>query len=197
MTFAPTQPKYTVDDSTGIATLIESHITFVKFPLGYSLMVHLKPGFKFDGASVPKEDLEDSRVVKRICKFIAKHYPDKDYKETLNYLIGTPFEMPRLIAAIVHDALYGMKWKIRWLCDRVYRRILIDLGYDRVRLEIEYGGIRLLGGKNWDAVTKEEKKNTRKLSDVKILRVDEVWKEKIKLLTYKMRAGEPNPLGLG
>ena len=182
MTFAPTPPKYSVDDATGIATLLESHVTFVKFPLGYSLMVHLRPGLRFDGASVPKKDLEDSKIVKRICKFIAKHYPDKDYKETLDYLIGTPFEMPRLLAAIVHDALYGMKWKWRWICDRVYRKILEEQKYDPIRLDIEYSGIRLLGWKNWDAVTKKEKKATKKLVEVKIIPATEGWKCRLGIL---------------
>lgn len=184
MTFSPSPPKYTVDEPTGIATLLDSHITFVRFPLGFSLMVHLKPGFRFDGASVPKEDLEDSKIVKRICKFIAKHYPDKDYKEMLEYLIGTPFEMPRLLAAIVHDALYGMKWKFRWICDKVYRRILSAIGYDKVRLDIEYSGIRILGWKNWDSVNKEEIENTKQVTEVKVIRTDDEWREKIRLLVY-------------
>lgn len=182
MTFAPTPPKYSVDDATGIATLLESHVTFVKFPLGYSLMVYQRSGLKFDGASVPKKDLEDSKIVKRICKFIAKHYPDKGYKETLDYLIGTPFEMPRLLAAVVHDALYGMKWKWRWLCDRVYMLILKEQNYDPVRLEIEYSGIRLLGGKNWDAVQKPEKIATKALVDVKFIRTADKWKAHLDLI---------------
>lgn len=178
MTICPQEPILVDTQKAGIKALADDHLTFVDIGLGFSLTVFIKKGFETDGASVPKESLEDSKIVKKICKFISKHYPGKDYKQTLEYLIGTPFEMPRLLAAIVHDALYGMKWKIRWLCDRVYRRILSDLGYDRVRLEIEYGGIRLLGGKSWDAVTKAEKEFTKKLVDVKI--VLERNKEKIK-----------------
>ena len=158
--------------------LAEPHLTFVSLGAGFSLMVLLKKGFQTDGATVPKKELEDSKVARKICKFISKHYPGKDYKQTLEYLIGTPFEMPRLLAAIVHDALYGMKWKCRWLCDRVYRSILAAIGYDKVRKGIEYSGIRMFGVKSWDSVTKEEKEFTKKLVDVKI--VLERNKEKIK-----------------
>lgn len=168
MTQFPQKPNFIIDDATKIATLQEDHFTSVKLWFGMKLNVLIKAGFKFDGASVPIDKLNKSKAAKWACKIIAKHYPGKDYKETLAYLIGEPYEMPRLLAAIVHDALYGLKWKCRWLCDNVYRRILCKAKYDEVRLVIEYSGIRLFGGDNWDAVTKKEKIETKKLVEAKL-----------------------------
>lgn len=176
MTVFPQKPNLSEPNEKGLATLLEPHLTFVPIFLGYSLMVHIRAGYRTDGATVPKEELENSDVVKKICKIIAKHYPGKDYKETLDYLIGTPFELPRLLAAIVHDALYGMKWKWRWLCDRVYRAILSETDYDRIRLGIEYSGIRLIGKKSWDAVTDLERDRTRRIVSVKFVLTKNIWK---------------------
>ena len=169
MTIFPQDPNLVDSQTPGFKKLVEPHLTFVKMGCGFSLAVLIKVGLETDGATVPKEELEKSDVVKKICKIIAKHYPGKDYKETLDYLIGTPFELPRLLAAIVHDALYGMKWKWRWLCDRVYRAILSETDYDRVRLGIEYSGIRLIGKKSWDAVTDLERDRTRRIVSVKFV----------------------------
>ena len=91
--------------------------------------------------------------------------------------MGTPFEMPRLLAAIVHDALYSLKWRMRALCDKVYKRILEDVKYDKVRIAVEYLGIRLVGHKNWNAVTKDIKQNTKQLIVVKLVRTKKVNQE--------------------
>lgn len=169
MTISPQLPNLVDSQTNGIKRLVEPHLTFVKVGCGFSLSILIREGLETDGASVPNEDLEKSKVVKALCKIIAKQYPGKDYKETLAYLIGRPFDMPRLLAVIVHDALYGMKWKCRWLCDRVYRAILSDNKYDKVRLGIEYSGIRLIGKKNWESVTDLERDRTRRLVDVKLV----------------------------
>ena len=183
MTIFPQKPilvecKY----KNGWMELVEPHLTFLDIGFGYSLMVLLKKGYKTDGASVPKDELEDSEVAKQICKLIAKHYPDKNYKETLEYLIGTPFEMPRLLAAIVHDGLYDIKWKFRWICDRIYRAILSDCNYDEVRKEIEYTGIRLLGWKNWNKVTKKHRKKMKDFVSADIVRTKKISKLKKKMI---------------
>jgi hypothetical protein len=182
MTVFPQSPVVKIDEKSGIATLLETHVTQVKLGFGRSLVVSIGSGFKTDGASVPREELEKSRVVKKACKIISKKYPGKDYRETLDYLIGTPFEMPRFLAAIVHDALYTIKWKFRWICDRVYRKILSSLGYDETRKDIEYSGIRLFGWKNWEAVTDLERDRTRRIVKVRIVRNGKVQKllEKLK-----------------
>ena len=183
MTICPQPPALdVVPHKEGLMELVEPHLTFVYLGAGFSLMVLLKKGFHTDGATVPKKELEDSKVARKICKFISKHYPGKDYKQTLEYLIGTPFEMPRLLAAIVHDALYGMKWKWRWLCDRIYRKILSEQNYDNVRQEIEYSGIRLIGWKNWKSITEEEQSRTHKLAEVRV-----VLTRNVKSITEKLK----------
>lgn len=169
MTVSPQPPNLVDIQPEGFKKLVEPHLTFVKMGCGFSLAVLIREGLETDGATIPKEELEKSCIIKELCKLIAKHYPGKDHKETLDYLIGTPFEMPRLLAAIVHDALYGMKWKCRWLCDRVYRAILSEIDYDKVRRAIEYSGIRLLGKGSWDAVTDLERDRTRRIVDVKVV----------------------------
>ena len=169
MTVSPQPPNLVDSQTDGFKKLVEPHLTFVKMLCGFSLAILIRSGLETDGATIPKEELEKSAFIKKACKLISKHYPGKDYKETLVYLIGTPFEMPRLLAAIVHDALYGMKWKWRWLCDRVYRAILSESDYDKVRLGIEYYGIRLLGRKSWEAVTDLERDRTRRIVDVKVV----------------------------
>ena len=172
MTIFP-QPPYLVPTSKeGIMELAEPHLTVVEVGFGFWLVVLLKAGYKTDGASVPEEKLKDSKIVKRLCKIIAKHYPGKNYKEMLDYLIGTPFEMPRILAAIVHDGLYDIKWKIRWLCDRMYNAILSACEYDRVRQDIEYSGIRLFGRKNWNDVKSKHKKKMKDFVIANLVRHD-------------------------
>ena len=170
MTIFPQEPNLSCPNEEGTVTLLEPHLTFVGLGLGYSLMVYIKEGYETDGATVPKEALESSKFVEYACKIIAKHYPGKDYKETLAYLIGTPFEMPRLLASIVHDALYDCKWKWRWLCDWVYKKILKVCHYDAIRMEIEYSGIRLQGGKNWEAVSDLKRDRTRRIVQIRVVR---------------------------
>lgn len=182
MTISPQPPVLNVvPNSEGIMELAEPHITFVNVGLGYSVMVLIGNGFRTDGASVPTEWLHNSKLIDMACKVIAKKYPWMNSEEMLDFLIGTPFEMPRLLAAIVHDALYSYHWKWRILCDWIYKRILEDICYDPTRLTIEHLGIRLIGGKNWDSVNKEEKIETRKLVTVKFIRTRNIDKEIRKL----------------
>ena len=126
-----------------------------------------------------------------------------------NRLVGTPWDLPRLLAAVVHDALYSIKWKCRFLCDRVYKWILKATDYDVVRREIEYDAIRLVGWKSWNNVTKGEWKWAKKLVIVKWVRTKKVPAilEKLKTQTKeKERSGilfiesereNPIPSGLG
>lgn len=184
MTIFPQAPNLT-EGQRGLMVLQEPHLTIVKLGLGFSLIVLIDKGFETDGATVPEDELKKSEAVEWICKKIAKHYPGKDYRETLDFLIGTPFERPRILAALVHDALYGRKWKTRWLCDFVYRRILSVIKYDEVRLGIEYSGIRLVGKKNWDAVTDWERVQTSRMTVVRIVRTRNVPSEVSKLFRGK------------
>ena len=189
MTIAPQQPILTPIAGKGnLRTLVEDHLTFVKVGFGYSLEVLIKAGYETDGATIPDNLLQDEKYGKKIEEYIRTKYPsiktkyEYDLENLVKYLIGTPWDMPRLLAAIVHDVLYGRKWKIRWLCDKVYRLILLENNYDVIRAEIEYGGIRLIGWKNWESVSDSERKQTKRLSEVKIIKTKNKEKEILHIL---------------
>ena len=182
MTIFPQEPHLVDSTKEGFKVLVEPHLTFVELGFGYYLWVLIDKGFETDGASVPSEWLHNSKFIDTACKLIAKKYPGMSSKEMLDYLIGTPFEMPRILAAIVHDALYSFHWNIRILCDWIYKKILEWLNYDSTRKTIEHLGIRLMGGKNWDSVTKKEKIKTRKMVTIKFVREKKLKSEIIKLL---------------
>ena len=182
MTIFPQAPNLVDSQTSGFKKLAEPHLTFVEVGFGYYLWILIGEGFETDGASVPTEWLHNSKFVDTACKLIAKKYQWMTSSEMLDFLIGTPFEMPRLLAAIVHDALYSFHWKWRILCDWVYKKILEVINYDSTRKTVEHLGIRIMGGKNWDSVTKQEKINTRKMVTVKFVREKNLKLEIIKLL---------------
>lgn len=86
----------------------------------------LPAGFKTDGASIP-------RFLWRLC--------------------GTPLEVPRLYAALVHDWLYsgGDITASREDADKLFRDIQIALGVSRFKAYVEYYALRLFGGSHWYA----------------------------------------------
>ena len=137
MTQFPDAPAFVATDgSSPTRTLAEDHVTEVALCFGlYRVKVTLKAGFSTDGASVP---------------------------ESLRPAAGGPWEMPRLLAAVVHDGLYQRHWKWRWLCDRVYLAVLRKAGYSPELADFEYAAVRAAGGKNWNAVTKEERRIARR-----------------------------------
>lgn len=102
-----------------------------KFIFGLHITVTVREGYITNGASVPR------------------YLPEKAF--------GTPWDMPRLVAAIVHDALYSIKWRFRWLADRVYRNMSVELGIARAVADFEYSCIRAAGWKAWKEVKKVEK----------------------------------------
>lgn len=188
MTISPEPPKLEdIPDEPGYKVLAEPHLTFVEIALGYSLMVHIDKGFVTDGASVPNNLLDDPECGPHIKRIIKAAYPNittrYDFESLFHYLVGKPFDMPRLLAAIVHDALYGCKWKWRWICDKIYRWILLQNHYSYVRADIEYSAIRLAGWRNWNAVTDLERDRTREL-----VRIEFVRTKKIEKLINKMIA---------
>ena len=160
--------------------LAEDHLTFVKVGFGYSLEVLVRKGYITDGASIPDDILDDLEYGEKIREFIRQKFPHVsdgvDFGNLVARLIGTPWDMPRLLAAIVHDVLYGRKWMIRLLCDMVYRWILEENGYSRVRTDIEYAGIRLMGWRNWNGIYKPEKQYTKNHSVVKFIRASKIPK---------------------
>lgn len=143
MTVCPDKPRLAPTCVDGVMELTDGHMTVVPLWLGFELVVVVKPGYATDGASVP---------------------------ERLQPAFGGPWDMPRLLAALVHDALYSRRWKCRWLCDIIYRKILMNVGYPADRLALEYAAIRADGWKSWKAVNKEEVKLTKTLTSVEVRR---------------------------
>jgi len=90
-----------------------------------------------DGASIP-------RILWRLC--------------------GSPMDLPRVYAAIVHDWLYEYPHMMptenesgvvllpcsRGDADRVYRDYQIALGISRIKAYTEYYSLRLFGGGHWE-----------------------------------------------
>jgi len=91
----------------------------------------LPVGFQTDGASIP-------RFLWRLC--------------------GTPLEVPRLYAALVHDWLYsgGDPEATRQDADALYRDIQIALGISRFKAYVEWSALRMCGGSHWEGKTEKE-----------------------------------------
>lgn len=85
----------------------------------------LPAGFTTDGASIPR---------------------------WLWWLCGTPYESPRIFAALVHDYLYGGgdPETTRADADDLYRDIQIALGVSRVKAYVEWLALRLCGWTHWN-----------------------------------------------
>jgi len=109
---------------------------------GLHITVTVREGYITNGASVPR------------------HLPERAF--------GTPWDMPRLVAAIVHDALYSIKWRFRWLADRVYRNMCVEYGIERAVADFEYACIRAAGWKAWNGVKKVERNWAKPLVSVYI-----------------------------
>lgn len=106
---------------------------------------HIPAGFKTDGASIP-------RFLWRVC--------------------GTPLDVPRVYAALVHDWLYsggipntarlhdalysGGPVVTRAEADALYRDLQIALGVSRFKACVEWGALRVCGGSHWYENTKKK-----------------------------------------
>lgn len=175
MTFFPKHPKMEKappKDGREMRRLTEDYVVFAPFCLGWSLEIVVRKGFAFDGASIP-DDLF-FKYKDKIQKVVEKLYPGEDVETVYRRLVGTPWDFPRLHAALPHDGLYGAHLKCRWVADRAYKNILKSAGYDPKRREIEYDCIRLFGAEHWDAVESEEKKATRKMVSAHWIRTKNV-----------------------
>ncbi len=84
----------------------------------------LPKGFETDGASIP-------RFLWRLC--------------------GTPMDVPRLYAALVHDFIYAGFDPVatRKDADELYRDIQIALDVPKWKAYTEYYALRLFGAANW------------------------------------------------
>lgn len=116
------QSPVLADYQPGIKRLEAPFITTVRLFWVFGLRITLLPGLYTDGASIPA-----------FCQ----------------PLVGSPWAMPRLLAAIVHDALYGAHFAWRWFCDRIYLAIRLQTGGDRRLALLEYAAIRLGGKSAW------------------------------------------------
>lgn len=115
-------PPVLADFEPGVKRLAAPHTTIVRLFWVIGLRITLSPGLYTDGASIPA-----------FCQ----------------PLVGSPWAMPRLLAAIVHDALYGAHFAWRWFCDRIYLAIRLQTGGDRRLALLEYAAIRLGGKSAW------------------------------------------------
>lgn len=100
-------------------------------------IVKIKPGFIFDGASIPK-----------ICWTS----------------IGHPLEHRFIYAALLHDALYASQYLERKISDQYFYSFLREFaGVGWCTAWKMYTGVRLFGGRAWDEKTEEMINETRKL----------------------------------
>ena len=149
MTRFPDLPKLVgMSASSPLKMLAEDHVTEVSLCFGlYHVRITLKSGFVTDGASVPE-----------------KLWP----------AAGGPWAAPRIFAALPHDGLYQLRWKWRWLCDRIYLAVLRKVGYPAELAELEYAAVRAAGGRHWSDVSEEERRAARIRVKVKL----KEWKKK-------------------
>ena len=75
----------------------------------------------------------------------------------LQWLCGSPWEAPRLYAALVHDFLYsgGDPEATRADADDLFRDLQISLGVPRWKAYVEWAALRLFGGSHWQGAKKE------------------------------------------
>ena len=144
MTVCPQRPRLDPTCDRGVMEVSDTHVTYVALPFGMSLVVTIRAGYMTDGATIPPE-LQDA-------------------------FGWSPWDMPRLLAAIVHDALYSLHWCCRWACDLVYRKVLVQVGHPVELAAAEYSAVRLAGRKSWEGVGKEERRLAKSLVFVQIRR---------------------------
>ena len=174
MTIAPTLPNLIDGPGTNNKTLIEPHVTFVHLWFGYSLMVYIGKGYVTDGATVPQNIGECPKCYEYIKTQYPKISTRYDMESLIDILVGSPWDMPRLLGAIVHDALYDYQWMCRWVCDRIYKLVLLQFDYPVMRANVEHFCIRLCGNRNWEGVTDLDRDRTRQLVEVKIIKTKEI-----------------------
>lgn len=75
----------------------------------------------------------------------------------LQWLCGSPWEAPRLYAALVHDFLYsgGDPEATRADADDLFRDLQISLGVPRWKAYVEWAALRLFGGSHWQGAKEE------------------------------------------
>jgi len=120
---------------SGNVTLLEHWAVKGRLDDGRVFVIHIKPGFEFDGASIP-------RALWRVC--------------------GHPMECPRLAAALAHDWLYRAHICKREVADQIYRAISRNAGISAFAAGTEYYTLRLFGGSAWDGWNADDQRAARK-----------------------------------
>lgn len=145
MTKAPYSPRFKPSQTVGLRVLFEDHVTVVRLFKFIGLEITVFAGLLTDGASVPV---------------------------MLQGIAGNPWQMPRLLAAIVHDALYAAHWFCRWFCDVIYYLIRSQYGSGtEVVAKIEYAALRIGGRSAWKEKTPERIEAARKLLKIRLVYV--------------------------
>lgn len=130
-------------DNLGMKATVEDHVTVVRLFKFIGLEITILAGLLTDGASIPVK-------LQTIC--------------------GSPWAMPRLLAAIVHDALYAAHWCCRWVCDIIYYLIRVQYGTDTsVVAKVEYAAIRVGGRSAWKEKTPASIEAARKLVKIRFV----------------------------
>ena len=93
-----------------------------RLPDGRCFCIHVKAGFVFDGASIP-------RALWRLC--------------------GHPLETPRIAAALAHDWLYAAHVCKRAEADQVFKVLCKMVELSAVRIAVEYSALKWFGGAAW------------------------------------------------
>lgn len=143
MTIAPYAPRFKESGTPGIRILLEDHKTVVKLFSFIGLEITILAGLLTDGASIPQK---------------------------LQIVAGGPWQMPRLLAAIVHDALYASHWFCRWACDIIYKLVRAQFGEGtQIAAFLEYTAIRAGGKSAWNEKTPEGIEAARKLLKIRLV----------------------------
>ena len=102
---------------------------------GWDVVVHLKPGFRTDGASIP-------RILWRV--------------------FGSPYDPDIFPAAIAHDALYRGEIVERKDADAAFLRMMEESGVPERKRRLVWRGVRWFGWITWLGHTDESIKEARR-----------------------------------
>lgn len=102
----------------------------------------IREGFSFDGASIPRAFWR---------------------------LIGHPFQMPLLVAATCHDALYSAELFPRAECDRIFLGLMRRVGIGRVKRNLVWLGVRSAGWAVWRRHTPETIAAARRIVTIEVI----------------------------
>lgn len=102
----------------------------------------IRRGYVFDGASIP-------RLFWRVA--------------------GHPFEMPLLVAATCHDALYSAELFARGECDRVFRELMRRTGIGRIKRNVVWMAVRAAGWAVWNRHTAVSVAESRGLAGIEVV----------------------------